>query len=109
MTPSRSTRAPKYNYPKILDGKKFHTLTAKKNRFDPGEEAKVQRSILAMARQEDWFAVCRVLYDKRTGEHYVEVWGDMNLKYKDLPPPEVEEKLLEAGYDIRKRRHYKDG
>lgn len=103
MTPSRSTRATKYDYPKLLNGK-FNKLTWRKNRFPLGDEPKVAKSILAMARREDWCVVCRVITDRRTGETYVEVWGDMDLGYDDLPPPEIEEKLRENGYDVRKRR-----
>lgn len=103
MTPSRSTRSTKYDYPKLLNGK-FNQMRRRKYRFKIGDEEKVARSILARAREKDWCAVCRVLTDDATGETYVEVWGDMNLGYKDLPPPDVEQKLREAGYDIRKQR-----
>lgn len=104
LTPSRSTRATKYYYRKLLDGK-FHKMRRRKYRFKLGEEEKVARSILAHAREKDWCAVCRVVTDEKTGEAYVEVWGDMALRYKDLPPPEIEKQLRQAGYDIRKRRH----
>ena len=107
MTPSPSSRATKYPYPKLIN-KRFNKMTRQKYRFKVGEEEKVQKSIIAHCRAKDWFVVCRILTNDRTGESYLEVWGDMDLRFRDLPPAEVEELLRKAGYDIRKQRHIAD-
>lgn len=68
-----------------------------------GDPKTAADTINSYARNHDIAAVALPVV-KRNGNGYVEVWGDPNRTWLEGPPPDIEKKLRDGGYDFRKRR-----
>lgn len=91
----------KYPYQLWFDGN-LNQLRSRWKDLKPGEERRVSKSVMALAKEKNWAVVCRAVFPLR-GDPYIVVWGDMSLPYGAAPPPHVQKDLDDLGIKTRRK------